>query len=129
MALSPSMVRILRAAWLVFGVWLALSAPWLIASMGGCQPDLQDRPAPESSQGDEFGNPEVEGMPNEDITTPIDTDNPEERTPTVTAPPELPPGSEAQGGAMGGVGGAGGVGAIGGGGGAMGGIGGAGGAA
>jgi hypothetical protein len=126
MSASPSIVRSFRAAWIVAGVWLALSAPWLLASMG-CQTDPQDRPAPETSQGDEFGNPEAESAAAGDLTTPIDINNPEERTPTVTAPPELPPGREAQGGAMGGVGGAGGVGAIGGGGGAMGGVGGAGG--
>jgi hypothetical protein len=119
------MVRTFRAAWLVGCVWLALSAPWLLASMG-CHSDPQDRPAPETSHGNELGNPEAQAAA-ADLTTPIDINNPEERTPTVTAPPELPPGSEAQGGAMGGVGGAGGVGAIGGGGGAMGGVGGAGG--
>lgn len=127
MSFLASIIRTFRAAGVVLGMWLALSAPWLLASMG-CQPDPQDRPAPETSQGDEFGNPEAESAAAADLMTPIDINNPEERTPTVTAPPELPPGSEAQGGAMGGVGGAGGVGAIGGGGGAMGGVGGAGGA-
>jgi hypothetical protein len=125
MALSEPIVRTLRAVWLVLCGWLALSVPWLVST--GCQPDAQDRPHPESSQGDELGNPELESQPAADLTTPIDINNPEERTPTVTAPPELPPGNEAQGGAMGGVGGAGGMGAIGGGGGAMGGVGGAGG--
>lgn len=121
MSVSPSVVGSFRAAGLLLGVWLALSAPWLLGT--GCQPDPQDRPAPETSQGDEFGKSE----PAADLTTPIDTNNPEERIRTVNAPPDLPPGSEAQGGAMGGGGGAGGVGAIGGGGGAMGGVGGAGG--
>lgn len=114
MALSPPLV------------WLVLGFAWLLVSVG-CQPDPTDRPHPESSQGDEFGNPEGEGPAAEDLTTPIDINNPEERTPLASSPPELPPANEAQGGAMGGVGGAGGVGANGGGGGAMGGVGGAGG--
>jgi len=91
-----------RAAWLVFCAWLALSAPWLVMGTG-CHPDAEDRPAPESSQGDEFG-PELEPSTPAtaaDPTVPIDTNNPEERTPTVTAPPPLPPETEAQGGAEG----------------------------
>jgi len=99
MSVSPSIVRSFRAACLVLGVWLALSAPWLLAA--GCRTDPQDRPAPETSQGDELGT----GQPVADPTTPIDINNPEERTPTVTAPPELPPASEAQSGTTGGAGG------------------------
>lgn len=85
-----------RAAWLVLGLGLGLA---------GCVADAQDRPAPETSQGQEFGNPEAEpeAATTADLNVPIDTNNPEERTPTVTAPPELPPQA-----ATGGAGGAGG---------------------
>lgn len=97
---SLPIARTVRAATIVFGAWLALAAPWLLLG-AGCQTDATDRPEPASSQGDEFG-PDIEPATppiapepiSPDPTEPIDTDNPEERTPTVNAPPALPPDSE-----------------------------------
>jgi hypothetical protein len=93
MSISPPVARTFRAAWLVFGAWLALSLPWLVFG-AGCSTDPADRPHPETSQGEEFAEPEVEPPATgtaPDLTEPIDTNNPEERTPTVTAPPATPP--------------------------------------
>ena len=102
MSSTKPIARTFRAAWLVLGAWLAMSAPWLVMGTG-CHPDAEDRPAPETSQGDEFGG-EIEPSVQPtmaDPTVPIDTNNPEERTPTVTAPPALPPATETSGGANG----------------------------
>jgi hypothetical protein len=93
MTISPAVAQTLRAAWLVFGAWLALSLPWLVFGTG-CSPDPTDRPHPETSQGEEFADPEIEPPPagsTTDPNEPIDTNNPEDRTPTVTAPPPAPP--------------------------------------
>lgn len=56
----------------------------------GCQPDATDRPSPDTSQGEEFGDPDAEEAASSGFE-PIDPNTPEERTPTVTAPPETPP--------------------------------------
>lgn len=93
MTISPPVAQTFRAAWLVFGAWLALALPWLVFGTG-CSTDPADRPHPDTSQGDEFAEPEVESPPAgsaTDLNEPIDTNNPEERTPTVTAPPPTPP--------------------------------------
>jgi hypothetical protein len=92
MTISPPVAHIIRAAWLVLGAWLALSLPWLVFG-AGCSTEPADRPHPDTSQGEEFAEPEVESPPAgsaADLTEPIDTNNPEERTPTVTAPPPTP---------------------------------------
>lgn len=58
--------------------------------VAGCQSDPGDRPSPASSHGDEFGDPEAEQATGEAFE-PLDPGVPEDRTPTVTSPPELPP--------------------------------------
>jgi len=55
-----------------------------------CQTDPSERPEPDTSQGEEFGNPEAEEAASSAFE-PIDPNTPEERTPTVTSPPETPP--------------------------------------
>jgi hypothetical protein len=90
--ISPPASQTVRAAGLVLGACLALSLPWLVLG-AGCAPDPTDRPHPETSQGAEFDAPEVNPAPvgsTTDPNAPIDINNPEDRTPTVTSPPATP---------------------------------------
>ena len=64
------------------GLALALGA--------SCRSDPNDLPHPETSQGEELGDPAAQQAPL-DPTDPIDPDRPEDRMTTVESPPETPP--------------------------------------
>lgn len=68
--------------------YLLAAVPWVLAGLA-CQTDPSERPDPETSQGEEFGNPEAQEAASAAFE-PIDPNTPEDRTPTVTSPPEAP---------------------------------------
>jgi hypothetical protein len=67
-----------------------LAAAAFVLLVAACKTDSNERPDPDTSQGEEFGNPQAEEAASSAFE-PIDPNTPEERTPTVTSPPETPP--------------------------------------